>query len=69
MSVLHGLALGCRLVIPTDTVLATGAAAKGAAAAGVAAAGAGPGGRPGRGQHALVRPRLLGLKVRGGEYS
>ena len=28
MSVLHGLALGCRLVIPTDTV-ATGAAAKG----------------------------------------
>jgi hypothetical protein len=50
MSVLHGLALGCRLVIPTDTVLATGAAAKGAAAARVAAAGAGPEGRPGRGQ-------------------
>jgi len=48
MSVLHGLALGCRLVIPTDTV-ATGAAAKGVAAAGVAATGAGPGARGGDG--------------------
>ena len=38
-----------RLVIPTDTVLATGAAAKGAAAAGVAAAGAGRRGPAGAG--------------------